>query len=144
MAGKRIDLKDLGAALKTETRLAAKALEGGVYLAANNIIAKSIREVPKDNGALRSSNFVSHPKRSGNEVSVRFGYGGMAAQYALFVHEMPAGTNWTTAGTGPKYLERPMNEATPKIGSEIERFAGQLLKQGRGFSPVSGRRDEPR
>ena len=128
MAGKRIDLKDLGAALKTETRLAVKALEGGVYLAANNIIA----------------NFVSHPKRSGNEVSVRFGYGGMAAQYALFVHEMPAGTNWTTAGTGPKYLERPMNEAMPKIGSEIERFAGQLLKQGRGFSPVSGRRDEPR
>jgi hypothetical protein len=144
MAGKRIDLSELGAALKTETKSAVRAIEGGVYLAANNIIAQSIREVPKDTGALRSSNFVSHPKRAGNEITVRFGYGGMAARYALFVHEMPAGTNWTTGGTGPKYLERPLNAAKPRIGQEISKFAARLLKQGRGFSPAPGRRDEPK
>ena len=68
----------------------------------------------------------------------------MAARYALFVHEMPAVTNWTTAGTGPKYLERPLNAAKPRIGQEISKFAARLLKQGRGFSPAPGRRDEPK
>ena len=143
MAGRSVKLKDFSAELRTETAKAIKAIEGAVYLAANNVIAKSIREVPKDDGALRSSNFVSRPRRSGNAITVRFGYGGMAARYALFVHEMPEGTNWTTSGTGPKYLERPLNAARPKIGAEIEAFASRLFKQGRGFTPASGRRDDP-
>jgi hypothetical protein len=143
MAGRRVKLGDFAAELKKETAKAIRALEGGLYLAANNIIAKSIREVPKDDGPLRSSNFVSSPKRSGDTISVRFGYGGMAARYALFVHEMPAGTNWTTAGTGPKYLERPLNAARPRLAKQVEALAERLYEQGRGFSPAPGRRGAP-
>ena len=144
MAGRKVKLGDFAVELRKETAKAVNAIEGGLYLAANNVIAKSIREVPKDKtGALRSSNFVSRPRRAGNAITVVLGYGGMAARYALFVHEMPEGTNWTTSGTGPKYLERPLNAARPSIGAEIDKLASRLFKQGRGFSPMSGRRDKP-
>lgn len=32
------------------------------------------------------------------------------AEYAHRVHEMPEETRWTTEGTGPKFLERPLFE----------------------------------
>ena len=32
------------------------------------------------------------------------------AEYAHRVHEMPEETRWTTKGTGPKFLERPLFE----------------------------------
>ena len=39
---------------------------------------------------------------------------GFTAEYAIYVHEMgidpPKVINWTTAGTGNKFLERPMKE----------------------------------
>jgi hypothetical protein len=35
-----------------------------------------------------------------------------SADYAAKVHEMPEETNWTTEGTGPKFLERPLFENT--------------------------------
>jgi hypothetical protein len=143
MAGRKVKLSDFAVELKKDTAAAIRALEGGLYLAANDIIAKAIREVPKDDGPLRSSNFVTSPKRSGDTVTVKLGFGGMSARYALFVHEMPVGTNWTTAGTGPKYLERPLNAARPRLAKQVELLAERLYKQGRGFSPAPGRKDGP-
>jgi hypothetical protein len=29
--------------------------------------------------------------------------------------------HWTTPGTGPKYLENPINERMPKLGQEVAR-----------------------
>lgn len=33
-----------------------------------------------------------------------------AAEYAVYVHEMPETTNWNKPGTGPKFMQRPLFE----------------------------------
>jgi len=128
--GRTVSLDDFAAELRKETASAIRAIEGAVHDVAQQLIADSIREVPKDLGALRSSNFVTRPKRTGGTVSLKVGFGGMAASYALFVHEMPEGTNWTTPGTGPKYLERPLNALRPKFGRIVTARALDRYSRG--------------
>lgn len=73
--------------------------------------------------------------------SVTLSFGGAADAYALAVHEHLSehspwpwvvaemtgrGIHWNAAGTGPKFLERPINEARPhlaqRIGNRIKGF----------------------
>jgi hypothetical protein len=82
-----------------------------LYDEAVKIINKSVRVTPFKNGDLRRSAFVSKPSSEGNEIAIELGYGGLASKYALAVHEMPKSNNFTEPGTGPKYLERPFDEA---------------------------------
>jgi hypothetical protein len=67
---------------------------------AKNIMAQSQSEVPRETGALASSAFIEQPKVTGNEVSIKLGYGGpndkknpysgqMTSEYAIIVHETP-------------------------------------------------------
>lgn len=109
-------------------------------------------------GTLKNSGKVDTPQR-GNEVPggaelgltskdwvVRLSYGGGAQAYALAVHEHLSGHSpysWRKAeeqgrpvkfrlrGTGPKYLERPLNAA--KIGLS-ERIAEKVRLVFRGDS----------
>jgi len=87
--------------------------------------------VPVDQGVLKSTGHVELPVVSGNNVSVKMGYGGPAAPYALAVHENPrAGKtggvspkgqrykHWATVG-GYKYLERPLLAAVRGFSSRI-------------------------
>ena len=131
MVGRRIKITDFVAELKKEERAAIRAIKGAVRTVGNQLLADSIREVPKNDGQLRSSKFVTKPERSGDQISAFVGYGGFAAVYALRVHEMPEGTNWTTSGTGPKYLERPMLELRPRFASEVSAMALKLYLQSR-------------
>jgi len=69
------------------------------------ILADAITKEPKaphDTGNLWRSQKVDAPKTSKNEVYVEYGFN---AEYAGIVHEMPAKTNWTMPGSGPKFLE---------------------------------------
>ena len=82
------------------------------------ILGEALPLTPLEFGPLRASQHVKPPVINGSTVSVSFGFGGPAAPYAWFVHEMPdSQTNWTTPGTGSKYLERPLIAALPSLGS---------------------------
>jgi hypothetical protein len=104
-------------------------------------IAKTTR-VPvaaKRGGTLRASIFV---KPEENTNSVVLGAGGPAEPYALAVHEhlskySPPSwqgkpiLNWHLAGTGPKYLENPVNENKDKLVDYVtEEVDIELAKSG--------------
>lgn len=58
---------------------------------------------PKDTGELRDSLYtVSSVTYNGYTLEI-----GFDTPYAPWVHEWPSTVNWTTPGTGNKYLERP-------------------------------------
>ena len=53
-------------------------------------------------GNLRRSQKIERPKIHHGEISIEVGFD---ADYAAFVHEMPATNIYTTPGSGPKYME---------------------------------------
>lgn len=101
-----------------------------IYQEAQIIMTESKRRCPvaSDGGVLRASGLVAEPIRRGRNISVLLSYGGAADAYAIAVHEhlsshsppswITAEENghpvqWTTPGTGPKFLEAPINEWMP-------------------------------
>ncbi len=94
--------------------------------------------VPVDDGILKATIHATKPKISPGKVSVSVVAGGPSAPYAGAVHEaitpfthpsLPhAWRNlklgfivWSVAGTGPKYLEAPLNEALPGIKKALDK-----------------------
>lgn len=90
-------------------------------------------EVP---GTLRASGMVHDPVRKGRNISVLLSFGGGAQDYAIAVHEHLSehsppswvaaeesgyGIHWNAAGTGPKFLEGPLNESRPYMAERIAR-----------------------
>lgn len=127
---------------KFNTTLIGAAL----YRRAQKIMADSKEHyVPVDLGTLKSSGHVAPPSYSGRTVTVELSYGDAASAYALAIHEHPSkhsppswlartggaivtgnqgqGVNtsvrFSPAGTGPKYLERPMMAAIPTLPAEL-------------------------
>ena len=107
-----------------------------LYHEAQVIMTEAKRRCPvaSDGGILRASGLVSPPVRSGRKISVTLSFGGAANAYAVAVHETPSehdppswktmyhdgGTiQWTSAGTGPKFLEGPINEAMPTMNARL-------------------------
>ena len=98
-----------------------------LYQIAQQILTEAKRRCPvaADGGTLRASGMVSPPVRVGRNISVTISFGGTAIAYALAVHETPSPHDppswhimyehggliqWTTPGTGPKFLESVINE----------------------------------
>ena len=95
-------------------------VEKELFQFGEEVMAASKLIVPVDTGALMSTGHVDLPVTSGNEVTVKLGYGGPAADYALYVHEnMNANVNWTRPGSGPKYLEGPIRQRQDKLPGRI-------------------------
>jgi len=66
---------------------------------------------PLDTEELRDSAYVMvdrRPRRTVIEI-------GFKAEHAPFVHEWPSTVNWTTPGTGSKFLERPYFTKAPTL-----------------------------
>lgn len=61
---------------------------------------------------LRNSAFVSVERKTAKRIVARIGY---TAKYASWVHEMPNDVNWTTPGTGNKFLEKAVRRNTREI-----------------------------
>ena len=76
-------------------------------LAAEMVLAKAVAVTPEETGMLRESGTVTE---SDGGKTQEISFGGPAAPYALIQHEAPDGWNYTTPGTGPKYLETPLRE----------------------------------
>lgn len=85
----------------------------------------ALRRTPKRWGTLRDTLTV---KVTGTDsCKVEIYAGGPAAPYAVVQHEKQF-DNYTTAGTGPKYLENPINERKPQLATDLKRELDRLVK----------------
>lgn len=90
---------------------------------AEAIMTRSKEEyVPVDTGVLRASGHVNPPDIHGDDVSVSLGFGGAAKDYAVIQHER---LDYKHTVGGPKYLERPLLEATRGLAERI----GKVIKE---------------
>jgi hypothetical protein len=100
----------------------------------DTIMKESLRKCPKDTGALRSTASVRRTKTSPNEIRIRLAYGGRTPgssihfkqgakikPYVNYAHRLHENTyeNYTEPGTGPKYLEDPINNHKADMGRII-------------------------
>jgi hypothetical protein len=111
-SGVGISITGLSALSRKLAASAAKAdlaMGAAIYQAALSIFAESQRIVPVDTGSLRASGHVRPPTKVTGGTEVEIGYGGAAAGYALYVHEIT--TSYHAPPTRAKYLEEPMLEA---------------------------------
>lgn len=91
-------------------------LAAALYQEGEALIAEAKAETPVDTGALRASGHVLAPEIAGDKVTVRAGFGGPAAPYAVFVHEnLEAHHNVGNA----KYLENPAKRRAATMAERI-------------------------
>ena len=111
-------------------------IQRAVFAEANVVLNESKRVVPVRFGDLRRSGRVETPVTSGTRTTVEVTYGGAAAPYALYVHEIPPNTGgrWGTgmkhkSGKTYKYLEIPANAHRDKfVRNVLERIADHIRK----------------
>jgi hypothetical protein len=105
------------------------AVAQAIWEEANLIFARSQTLVPVDTGALRGSGGVSAPQRGTNGYFVDIYYGGPAAPYALYVHEIIG--NYHNPPTQAKYLEEPLVQAIPEIQNNLSRRIIHIIRNRR-------------
>jgi len=91
------------------------------YRVAGMVIRDAILEEPraphsKGGGTLWRSQKIEQPQIKAGEITIELGFD---VEYAAIVHEMPANTNWTMTGSGPKYLEAKLIKNKEKYMAEI-------------------------
>ena len=94
---------------------------------ANTIFGKALVLTPVDTGALRGSGGVSAPMNTPEGIGVDIFFGGPAAPYAMYVHEIIG--NYHNPPTQAKYLEQPFMERLPEIQANLARRIIDLLKK---------------
>ncbi|MDD5229913.1 MAG: hypothetical protein PHC43_01135 [Candidatus Marinimicrobia bacterium] len=107
-----------------------KAVAGGLYLGANNIMRDSKKEVPVDLGTLKNSGYVTMPEISGDNVKVELGYGGEAKDYAVVQHEHTEFKH--PEGGKAKFLQDPLYAAAGGFAKNVTHFAKKLFDANQG------------
>ena len=115
-------------ALKAGKQQTPQAIAQAIYEEANVIFAKSQILVPVDTGILRGSGGVSAPQMGNQGYFVDIFYGGPAAPYAFFVHEIIG--NYHNPPTQAKYLEQPVMEAMSTIQQNIKGRIIDIIEKG--------------
>lgn len=92
-------------------------VERAVAEVGEDLLGRSLDVTPKESGDLRrSGNSRPYDEPGGPGVSV-----GYDAEYALAVHEMLSDeVDWSTPGTGPKYLEGPFLQEKARYAKHIK------------------------
>jgi hypothetical protein len=128
---------ELGQRLAVAGKVLGPTVMGGaMYREALRIFEESQHLVPVDTGNLRSSGHVTPPVILGSKIEVVIGYGGAAAGYAIFVHEIPPPPEQSPGGrsarhnppTQYKYLEQPALAAVPGMQERVGADVGLKLK----------------
>ncbi len=84
--------------------------------------------VPQDKGELKDSQFIDVNVTKG-DITATIGYDkDKSLGYAMFVHEMPEEYNYTTPGTGPKFLERPFFALLPNFFKSVSKFTRGIFR----------------
>ncbi len=117
-------LKAVG--IKTKGRSRAAMRDEG-----KDILASSQRRVPRDKGDLAATGKSRDTQLKGINIGVEITYGGPGSPQALAIHETPpsehhprswrgvTSINFTTPGTGHKYLEEPLRKASGGMAGRI-------------------------
>lgn len=109
-------------------------LKRTMYELSLELLDRAIDVTPADTQDLRRSGEPLFTEVTDTTITTGVGFGGVAAPYAVYVHEMldprPNGkpVNWTTPGTGNKYLERPTLEMLPEIPDKLTARMLDLFK----------------
>ena len=110
---------------------ARQALRQSLYVEAQIAFAESQQEVPVDLGNLRNSGpaYGVQVNSFGDTLEITLGYGGVAASYALIVHEDMNARH--KGGTKAKYLEDPIkrraNGLAGRLLSNVENALRKLI-----------------
>ena len=123
-------IDDLQKVLKNLKDQSGAVMGQALYEEANVIFANSQVLVPVDTGVLRGSGGVSAPQMGTRGYFVDIFYGGPAAPYALYVHEIIG--NYHNPPTQAKYLERPLMDRVPAIQQNLSKRILHIA-QSRGF-----------
>lgn len=123
-------IDDLQKVLKNLKDQSGAVMGQALYEEANVIFANSQVLVPVDTGVLRGSGGVSAPQMGTRGYFVDIFYGGPAAPYALYVHEIIG--NYHNPPTQAKYLERPLMDRIPAIQQNLSKRILHIA-QSRGF-----------
>lgn len=110
-------LKELESRLGTARVKAVVAMGSAIYAEANRIFNASQVLTPVDTGALRGSGHVTPPAITGTSVETTIGYGGPAAPYAIYVHEIT--TSFHNPPTQAKFLEQPFLAAAAGLSERL-------------------------
>lgn len=133
----RIELKGLKKLIEITERIEGgeQILAQAMYAEATVILNESKKIVPVDTGNLRASGRVERPVTGKGRASVQITYGGVAAPYALIVHEVPpnSGGRWGTgmkhaAGKSYKYLEIPVMAHKDKFVDGVRDRVNDLIE----------------
>jgi len=128
--------------LKDIDRRHPKVTEASLLKVAQDIMNDSKENfVPRREGILEASGHVDPPERTSGRVTIKIGYGGSAAPYALAIHENPrAGKTrgespsgkkyktWAKVGEW-KYLETPVMEATLDYRQNMVKTVNEFLRR---------------
>lgn len=109
--------------LRSAAASANPQLSARIYRAMQVIFKETQRQCPKRTGTLRASGSVSLPDRG--EVSI--GYGGPAAEYAVWVHENLQAKH--KPPTKAKFVEDPMHQAGPTLLKMTDDIEASMLRQ---------------
>ena len=115
-------------ALKAGGERTPHAIAQAIWEEANLIFAKSQVLVPVDTSVLRGSGGVSAPQQGPQGYFVDVFYGGPAAPYALYVHEIIG--NYHKPPTQAKYLEQPLMEAQAQLQARIKDRIIDIIQKG--------------
>lgn len=119
-----------GAALRSKLNqlgpLAVKVGMASLYRSAEAVMTESKENyVPIDTGALKSTGNVQIVDEGASGGKVALGYGGPAAPYAVYVHEM--NKNYKSGKTW-KYLQTPLQMYEPQIAVNLANDVNAALK----------------
>jgi hypothetical protein len=119
--------KELRNMLEVSGKDAGKVVGQVILEEANMIFAKAMILTPIDTGALRGSGGVSAPMNMPQGIGVDIFFGGPAAPYAMYVHEILG--NYHNPPTQAKYLEQPFMERLPEIQQNMARRIIDLIRK---------------
>jgi hypothetical protein len=131
-----VELRGLDKLIKQMERMEGgeRMLAQAMHAEATVVLNESKKIVPVATGNLRASGRVERPVTGNGRASVAITYGGAAAPYALFVHEIPpnSGGRWGTgmthaAGKSYKYLEIPVMAHKKKFVDGVRARIDQML-----------------
>ena len=109
-------LNDVLRNLNTASKQIEKKAEKQIKKCCEDLLSKAVDITPMDTGELRKSGTTDYDTAT---KTGKVSFGGGAVDYAVAVHEMPNETNWSEAGTGNKFLEKPLKANSEKYLQSI-------------------------
>jgi ribosomal protein L25 (general stress protein Ctc) len=117
MTAIEMDFNRLQRLLTQGGRGAVQAMGQAIYAEAALALLESKEIVPVDTSALKQSGNLKPLRVEGNAVEVVIGYGGVAAPYAVDVHENLEARH--QPGKSAKFLEIPVKRRVAGLGTRI-------------------------